>query len=117
MSRKWVRKDADAMMGQRDEGEVEILGEEKRATPFISFHYSYQEISSVNGRTRVRSKKKQFVDGKFESEEFEGTLGGHVYEHMAYGLHRNFFRQIGALLKPFSVFFPFMPGDPKKNSK
>jgi hypothetical protein len=90
-------------------GGIEVLEPAQKTSPFVSFHYSYREISSVNGRTRIRSREKRFADGKLESEEFEGTLGGHVYEDMVSGMQRQFLNQVEAFLKPFSLFLPFGP--------
>jgi hypothetical protein len=94
--------------------EADVLEPEQKTSPFIRFHYSYREISSVNGRTRIRAKEKRFADGKMESEEFEGTLDGHVYENMLSGMQRQFLRRMEALMKPFSLFLPFGPRDRRK---
>jgi hypothetical protein len=103
MSKDIARKDADKTIEKTKKGEVEVLEPIQKSTPFFSFHYSYKEISSVNGQTRIRSKKKQFVNGKFESEEFEGTLGGHVYDHMVSDMQKYFLNSLDAFLKPFSA--------------
>lgn len=94
--------------------EAEVLEPERRTSPFIQFHYSYREISSVNGRTRIRAKEKRFAAGKLESEEFEGTLDGHVYENMIAGMQRQVLGQMEALMKSFSMFLPFGPRDRRK---
>ena len=46
---------------------------------FVSFEYSYTEVSSHAGRTHVRSNKTQFADGKLTREAFEGELEGDRY--------------------------------------
>ena len=114
MSKNIARKDADKLTEKADKGEVEVLEPMRKYTPFFSFHYSYKEISSVNGQTHIRSKKKQFVNGKFESEEFEGTLGGHVYDHMVSDMQKYFLHQIDAFLKPLSTLLSFAPKNSKK---
>ena len=43
---------------------------------FVSFQYSYTEISSRGGRTQVQSKTTRFADGKLTREAFEGELEG-----------------------------------------
>jgi len=103
MSKDVARKDADKVIEKADKGEVEVLEPIERMTPFFSFHYSYKEISSVRGQTHIRSKKKQFVNGKFESEEFEGTLGGHVYDHMVSDMQKYFLNSLDTFLKPLSA--------------
>ena len=117
MKRDVARKDANRMIEKTNKGQVEILEPVQEVPPFLNFHYSYKEISSVNGQTHIRSKEKRFVNGKLESEEFEGTLGGHVYERMVSDMQKYFFNQMGAFLKPFSMFLPFVSRDNKKNSK
>jgi hypothetical protein len=107
MRKDIVRKGANKDIGKASRGEIEVLEPTQNMSPFISFHYSYKEISSVNGQTQIRSKEKRFVNGKLESEEFEGTLGGHVYDRMVSDMQRHFFNQMEALLKPFSMFLLF----------
>lgn len=107
MSEDVVRKDAVKTIKNADKSEVEVLEPSRRMFPFISFHYSYRELSSVNGQTRIRSKQKRFSNGKLESEEFEGTLGGHVYDRVVSDMQKYFFNQIDTMLKPISMFLPF----------
>ena len=47
---------------------------------FVSFEYSYTEVSSHAGRTHVRSNKTQFAHGKLTRETFERELEGDAYE-------------------------------------
>ncbi|HPL68073.1 MAG TPA: hypothetical protein PLG94_16190 [Smithellaceae bacterium] len=86
---------------------VEILDPVQQASPFFSFRYSYKEISSDGGRTRIRSKEKSFENGKFKSEEFEGTLPGNIYFNMVGEMQKMFFNQFSTLMKPFSLLLPF----------
>jgi hypothetical protein len=109
MTKKGTSKDIEK--ANRDE--IEVLEPMQNMSPFISFHYSYKEISSIHGRTHIRSKEKRFANGKLESEEFEGILGGHVYNNMVSDMQRHFFNQMEALLKPFSMFLPFGSKDRK----
>ena len=113
ITKKGISKD----IKKADRGEIEVLEPAQKMSPFISFHYSYREISSTNGQTHIRSKEKRFANGKLESEEFEGTLGGHVYDRMVSDLQRQFLNQMEAFLKPFSMFLPFAPRDRKDESK
>ena len=113
MRKDVTRKDASKDIEKASRGEIEVLEPTQTMSPFISFHYSYREISSVHGQTHIRSKEKRFANGKFESEEFEGTLGGHVYGRMVSDMQRHFFNQMEALMKPFSMFLPFGSKDRK----
>jgi hypothetical protein len=107
MSQDVLRKDADKTIEKENKGEIEVLEPSHKMFPFINFYYSYEEISSVNGQTHIRSKQKRFANGKLESEEFEGTLGGHVYDRMVSDMQKYFFNQIDTILKPISMFLPF----------
>jgi len=91
--------------------EMEILDPVQRMNPFISFKYSSREISSTGGKTYVKAKEKSFVDGKFKSEEFEGTLDSNVYSNMVGEMQKLFFNQLSALMKPFSLLLPFVSRD------
>ena len=112
-TKKGISKDIE----KADRDKIEVLEPAQKMSPFISFHYSYREISSMNGRTHIRSKEKRFANGKLESEEFEGTLGGHVYDRMVSDMQRHFLNQMELLLKPFSMFLPFASRDRKDERK
>ena len=91
--------------------EVEIIDPVQIKNPFISFRYSYREISSVGGKTYVRAKEKSFVDGKFKSEEFEGVAPGNLYGNMATEMQKMFFGQIASVMGMFSAFLPGVKKD------
>ena len=74
---------------------------------FFSFRYSYKEVSRLGGKTRVRAQEHRFEDGKFSSEEFEGTADGAVYEDAAKQARDFVAGQIGSVLGLFSAFLPF----------
>ncbi len=74
---------------------------------FFSFRYSYKEVSLVGGKTRVRTQEHRFEDGKFSSEEFEGTVDGAVYEDAAKQARDFVAGQIGSVFGLFSAFLPF----------
>jgi len=93
--------------------EMEILDPLKKASPFLSFHYSYREISSDGGKTHIRSKEKSFENGKFKSEEFEGTLPGNV-SNMIGEMQKLFLNQLSAFTNPFSMFLSSGSRDKKR---
>ena len=74
---------------------------------FFSFRYSYKEVSLAGGKTHIRSQEHRFEDGKFSSEEFEGTMDGAVYEDAAKQTQAHIAGQIGAVFGFFSAFLPF----------
>jgi hypothetical protein len=83
--------------------DIEILDPVKKAHPFISFRYSYKSISSKGGQTHIKSKEKSFENGKFQSEEFEGTVTGNVYFNMVGEMQKRIWSQVAAFLKPFGL--------------
>ena len=105
MSKEISKKDKGEVAG-RNGRDVEVLDDTPNPFPFVSFRYSYKEISSDGVNTRVRTKKKSFENGKFQSEEFEGTLPGGVYGNMVGEMQNLFADRLKALLKPFSMFLP-----------
>lgn len=77
------------------------------AFPFFSFSYSFHEITLVDGQTRVRSRQARFVDGKLETEEFDGTASGDVYTNAVAESQRLLAEQTNFLLRQFTQFLPF----------
>ena len=104
MAKNLDKKDRGEIIRNPENHDIEIINPAQKKSPFISFHYSYKEISSDGGKTYMRSKEKSFENGKFKSEEFEGTLPGNVYSNMVGEMQKLFFNQISSLMKPFSMF-------------
>ena len=69
-------------------------------TPFFSFRYSSTEVSTVDGRTRVKSRQARFEDGKFTSEAFEAELDRSAFDRMVAQAEQHFWRSL-------SQFLPF----------
>lgn len=107
MSKELLKKDRKEVMRHSDGHEPEILHPSHNSNPFMSFHYSYKEISSDGGKTLVKSKEKSFKNGKFRSEEFEGILPGNAYSSMVGEMQKIFFSQMTAFTKQFSLLLPF----------
>lgn len=73
----------------------------------FSFRYAYREVSLSGGTTRIRSREHRFKDGKFESEEFDGTMDGAVY-HDAVKMTQDLLKsQVNSFIKLLAVFSPF----------
>jgi hypothetical protein len=98
------KKDGDIIKITDKDVQREEIGDV--SNPFISFRYSYRSMSCFNGKTHVKSKEKRFENGKFESEEFEGTLDGNVYNKNLQAMQKDFFQMVNAFMKPLSLFFP-----------
>jgi hypothetical protein len=103
MTRDIEKKDQNEIIRHTAKNDVEILEPEKKAHPFISFRYSYKSISSKDGKTHIKSKEKSFENGKFQSEEFEGTLPGNVFINMAGDMQKHIWSKMTAFMKPFGL--------------
>jgi len=114
MTKKIDKRDSHEIMRNPAKHDVEIFNPAQNTSPFLSFRYSYKEISSDGDNTLIRSREKSFEDGKFKSEEFEGTLPGNVHVNMVREMQKLFFNQISALMKPFSMLLPFGPRDKER---
>jgi hypothetical protein len=111
MGKDLLKKDKYKIMKPPARHDVEVLDPVQNKSPFVSFRYSYKEVSSGGGKTYIRSKEKSFENGKYKSEEFEGTLDGNVYPSMVGEIQKHILNQIAVFMKPFSMFLPF--GGPK----
>ena len=78
-----------------------------RVNPFVSFRYSYTEISAFGGKARVRSRNTRLEDGKLTSEAFEGELDRSAYERMVSQAQHYFVGQTALLMKSLSWLLPF----------
>jgi hypothetical protein len=56
------------------------------------------EVSLVDGRTHVKSRRARFQDGKLESEAFEGELDRTAYEQMVREAERYFLGTLALFL-------------------
>ena len=86
---------------------VEVMEPAARVNPFVSFRYSYTEISAFGGKARVKSRKTRLEDGKLTSEAFEGELDRSAYEQMVSQAQHYFLGQTALLMKSLSWLLPF----------
>jgi hypothetical protein len=90
----------------RPAAEVEVVEPAPRAGPFVSFQYSYTELSSAGGKTRVKSRKTRLEDGKLVSESLDGELERGVYDQMVDQARRHFYDQTSLFLQAMSSLLP-----------
>jgi len=90
-----------------DQAKVEVLEPASSANPFVSFRYSYTEISASGAKARVKSRSARFEDGKLTSEAFEGELDRRAYERMVSEAQHQFLAQTALLMKSLSRLLPF----------
>lgn len=86
---------------------VDVLTPTTRSSPFLSFHYSYTEMSVLGGKARVKSRNARFEDGKLTSETFEGELERSAYDKSVSDAQRQIGDQTAQILKSLSLFLPF----------
>jgi hypothetical protein len=85
---------------------VEVIEPASTANPFVSFRYSYTEISALGGKAHVKSRKARLQDGRFTFEAFEGELDRSAYEQMVSQAQHYFLSQTKLLLQSLSWFLP-----------
>jgi len=86
---------------------VDVLRPASSAHPFVSFRYSYTEMSVQGGKANVKSRNARFEDGKLTSEAFEGELDRNLYDRAVSDAQRYFADQTALFLKSLSLFLPF----------
>lgn len=101
---------------QLQQGENRALTDNQPSSPFgsfVSFKYSSKTVYSDGRQTHIKAKENRFENGRFESEEFEGTLDNSVHEKMTDEIQQRFAKQMDFFFKPFSMFLPGPKGDDK----
>lgn len=79
---------------------------------FFTFRYSYTEISAQGGDAHVKHRETRFEDGKFVTEECEGTVDRAAYDRMVDQTQQYFVDQMNLAMKMF--FLPF--GSSRRNT-
>ena len=106
--KKYPIKKNDNQLTRTKRDDIEINEPLFFRNPFFSFKYSYKSISSFGGRSHIKMKEHRFENGKFETEEFEGTTDGNVYNNMIREMQNYYSNQVSNLLKSWSsLFLPF----------
>jgi hypothetical protein len=90
-----------------EQAKVEVIEPASSANPFVSFRYSYKEISASGGKARVKSRSARFEDGKLTSETFEGELDRSAYERMVGEAQHQLLAQTALLMNSLSRLLPF----------
>ena len=85
----------------------EVIGPSARTHPFVSFRYSYTEISALGGKAHVKSRKAHFEDGKLTAEAFEGDLDRSAYQQIVGRAQHYVLGQTALFLKTFASLLPF----------
>src|SRR6059058_2554759 len=86
---------------------ADVLTPTTHSSPFLSFRYSYTEMSVLGGKAHVKSRNARFEDGKLTSEAFEGELDRNLYDRAVSDAQRYFADQTALFLKSLSLFLPF----------
>ncbi len=89
-----------------EETSVEVLPSNALVNPFLSFSYSYTEISTLDGKARLKSRKVRYESGKLTEKAFEGEVDRTIYRHMVDDAQRYFQAQAVLLFETFSSLLP-----------
>jgi hypothetical protein len=93
--------------GDAERNAVDVLPPETRTSSFLSFRYSYTEMSVFGGKAHVKSRNARFEGGKLTSETFEGELDRSAYDQTVSDAQRRIVEQTGQFLRSFSLVLPF----------
>ena len=72
-------------------------------SPFLSFRYSFTEISATGRTAKLSAKHARYEHGRLTSENFEGELDRDVYERVVRDAQQRLFDQWRLLLRSFSL--------------
>jgi hypothetical protein len=86
---------------------VEVLAPASRSQSFLSFRYSYTEMSVLGGKAHVKSRNARFEGGKLTSETFEGELHRTAYDRALSDAQRHIGDQMAQFFNTLSLFLPF----------
>ena len=86
---------------------VEVLAPASRSDSFLSFRYSYTEMSVLGGKAHVKSRNARFEGGKLTLETFEGELDRTVYDRAVSDAQRQIGDQMAQFFKALTLFLPF----------
>lgn len=106
MSKYPVASTRRAVAKNAEPGPLEIVTPTPIAGPFFSFQYSFTEVSSQGGKTRVTSKQARLADGKLSTESFEGELKRDVYQQVVDQVQKQVLAQTNLLMRSMSWFLP-----------
>ena len=76
------------------------------ATPFLSFRYSFTEISATGRTAKLRAKHARYEDGRLTSGEFEGEVDRGVYERAMRDAQQRLLEPWRLFLRSFSSLLP-----------
>lgn len=71
--------------------------------PRVSFRYSYRSIETTGEMAHLKARERRFEDGRFEAEDFEGTVEGGAYVKTVQELQRRLVVGMTALLAPIAL--------------
>ncbi len=100
-------KTGERALRKVEKNALEVIGPAARPNPFVSFRYSYTEISALGGKAHVKSRKAHFEDGKLTSEAFEGEFDRTVYDQMVSDAQHYVLGQAALFLKSLASLLPF----------
>ena len=89
---------------ERDADVVEVLPPGPQG--WVSFRYSYTEISATGGKAHLKSKRARYEDGKLSTESFEADVDRSVYERMVDDAQRVFLSQTALFQQLLTAFLP-----------
>ncbi len=84
-----------------------------RTNPFFEFRHTTVSITLSEGTTHVKARENRFLNGRMESEQFEGTAGQELFENAARKMISAYADAFSQMLDTFARFNPFLPFAPR----
>src|SRR5437763_9694111 len=85
----------------------EVTVSNARSHSWVSFHYSFTEISAFDGRARVKCRNTRLEDGTLTTERFEGVLDRQAYAQVISRAQHYVVGRTARLLQSFASSLPF----------
>ena len=106
-----MKEDENKKLVKSKRGELGPLNREEKKTPFFSFSYSFRSVTCTEDEVHIKGREARLEDGKFETEEFEGTADLATYFNAVTEIQRRFFEHSLSFLKPLFGLLPSGKGD------
>jgi len=98
----------DALVPMKDNDKRDYPPAWPRMSGMFTFRYSSTEIFSEGGELHVKLKETRYENGRFKSEECEGTMDRQAYDQMVDETQAYFLNQVASFAK--LLWLPFSRG-------
>lgn len=98
------RPEPRAVAERRPANDVDVVGRDPAG--FVSFSWSYTEVTARGGRTQVKGRRVRLEDGRLIQESFDGEAGADAFDVAARAARAQLRSLSSAWLAPLSWLLP-----------